>query len=391
MQTKWLNRNVLSFGLASFLGDFSYEMANVLLPLLTLVVAGTHAPAVLGLAVGLASGLAGVLKVPFGWLSDTRGNKKLFKAIGYFISALGNALLGFATQAWHIVWSQIAAWTGSAVREPARDSVLASSVAGGNVAPAFGFQRALDTLGALVGPALAYMLIKYVSVRVLLFLTIIPGIAAGLLILFATNDRVVPASKKKRTPWSVLKDLSSSFKNFLFVMLLFGIANFSKTFLVLRATQLLGFDASHLITSGIAIGLYVVLNAVRAITEFTVGLVSRFMGKRVWLAAGFICFIIACILLVFTFHSKLLWALIFILVGISSGILSTTQRAYAAELVQEPIRGTGFGLLSMINNIGAVISSIVVGVVWTYLGAPVAFAYAGAMATLAMIALGIRS
>lgn len=391
MQTKWLNRNVLSFGLASFLGDFSYEMANVLLPLLTLMVAGSHAPAVLGLAVGLAGGLSGVLKVIFGWLSDRRGNKKIFIAAGYFISAIGNALLGFATQAWHIVWSQIAAWTGSAIREPARDSLLSSSVAAGSVAPAFGFQRALDTLGALVGPALAFMLIKYVSVRILLFLTIIPGLAAGAIILGLTKADVSAPLTKVRAGWHVFKEFSFGFKNFLFVMLLFGIANFSKTFLVLRATQLLGFSAPNLITSGFAIGLYVVLNAVRAITEFAVGLVSRYMGKRVWLAAGFGCFIIACVLLVFTFNSKFLWAIIFILVGISSGILSIIQRAYTAELVQEPIRGTGFGLLSMINNIGAVISSIVVGVVWTYLGAPVAFAYAAAMALLALIALGIRS
>ncbi|MFZ5953702.1 MAG: MFS transporter [Candidatus Dependentiae bacterium] len=382
------NRTVWGFGLASFFGDFGYEMANVLLPLLAVMVAGSHAPATLGLAVGLAAGIAGLLRVLFGWISDHVTEKRFLIASGYGITAVCNALLGFATQTWHIIWSQIGAWTGSAMREPGRDAILSGLGDSPTVVKAFSIERAMDTLGALVGPLCAFFLIKFMSVRSLLFLTLIPGLCAAVTIITLASVTSGITTHASRLRIKDIAQLPSEFKNFLLTMLLFGIGNLSKTFLVLRAAQTFGIQTDAIVASSYAIEIYIFFNAVRAITEFTLSFFNRFLTKRWWILIGFGAFMVASLLLIIAGNTFTLWGLVVLMIGMSNGIISVMQRAYAADFLPEQIRSTGYGLLSMVGNLSGVISSIVVGALWTYVGAPVAFMYTATTALLALLLFG---
>lgn len=383
-----VDRTIWGFALASFFGDFGYEMANVLLPLLAVMISGSQAPATLGLAVGLATGISGIIRIAFGLISDRLSEKRILIALGYTITALCNAALGFVTQPVQMIWSQIGAWSGSAVREPARDALLSAVGGSTSLVRAFSIDRAMDTLGALVGPLCAFVLIKYLSIKSLFFLTLVPGLSAVAII--AMMIAAVPNTYLPTRRFNIrdIVGLPNEFKNFLLVMLLFGIANFSKTFLVLRAAQAFGHQSDMIVASGFAIGVYIFFNIVRAITEMSLSFFSRLLTKKWWLLVGFATFIAACLLLVIAGNAYLIWALVILCSGLSAGILSVMQRAYAADHLPEHVRATGYAMLAMVSNISGLISSIVVGVLWAYVGAPLAFLYSAALASLALIFFG---
>jgi MFS family permease len=383
-----VNQTIWGFALASFFGDFGYEMANVLLPLLAVIISGSQAPATLGLAVGLAAGISGLTRIVFGLLSDRLSEKRILIALGYGITAFSNALLGFVTQPIQMIWSQIGSWSGSAIREPARDALLSAVGGSTSLVRAFSIDRAMDTLGALVGPLCAFVLIKYLSVRTLLFFTLIPGLCAAAIVVLMVA--VVPNTPMSIRRFSVrdIVGLPTEFKTFLLVMLLFGIANFSKTFLVLRVAQAFGYQSHLVVASGFAIGVYIFFNIVRAITELSLTLFSRLLSKKWWLILAFGSFITGSLLLIVAANIYLIWGIIIILVGLSAGIISVMQRVYAADYLPEHMRATGYAMLAMVNNISGLISSIIVGVLWAYVGAPIAFLYAASMAALALIFFG---
>ena len=189
-KVRWLNRTVLGIGLASLFSDWSHEIATTVLPafLATMGVAAAW----LGLIEGLSDGLSSFAKMASGYYTDKLRRRKPLAVLGYLVTAFATASFGLATAAWHVLVARSCAWLGRGVRTPVRKALLAASVTKEAYGRAFGFERMMDTLGAIVGPASAFLLLQALNHRYppLFALTLIPGlIAAGLAFLVKEKER----------------------------------------------------------------------------------------------------------------------------------------------------------------------------------------------------------
>ena len=175
----WLNRTVLGIGLASLLSDCSHEIATTVMPAF-LATMGVSA-AWLGLIEGTADGLSSFAKMASGYWTDRLPRRKPVAVVGYLVTALGTASFGLASQAWHLLVARSVAWFGRGARTPIRKALLAAAVSRETYGRAFGFERMMDTLGAIIGPATAFVLlgVYHLGYPALFALTLIPGLAAA--------------------------------------------------------------------------------------------------------------------------------------------------------------------------------------------------------------------
>src|SRR5215831_9674022 len=155
---RWLNRTVLGIGLASLFSDWSHEIATTVMPAF-LATLGASAAAWLGLIEGVSDGLSSFAKMASGFYTDKLQRRKPIAVIGYLVTALGTASFGLATSAWHVLIARALAWFGRGVRTPVRKALLAAAVTPDTYGRAFGFERMMDTLGAIVGPSSAFLLL----------------------------------------------------------------------------------------------------------------------------------------------------------------------------------------------------------------------------------------
>jgi hypothetical protein len=217
----WLNRTVLGIGLASLLSDWSHEIATAVLPafLATMGVAAAW----LGLIEGVSDGLSSFAKLGSGYYTDKLRRRKPIAVAGYVVTALGTASFGFATAAWHVLIARACAWLGRGVRTPVRKALLASASTPATYGRAFGFERMMDTLGAIVGPASAFVLLQALNHHypTLFALTLIPGLGAAVVITFLVKE-------KERMPvphvsfGERLRLLPKAYRRFLVAVGLFG-------------------------------------------------------------------------------------------------------------------------------------------------------------------------
>src|SRR5437773_4404864 len=189
---RWLNRTVLGIGMASLFSDWSHEIATAVLPafLATMGVAAAW----LGIIEGVSDGLSSFAKMASGYYTDKLQRRKPIAVFGYVVTALGTASFGLASAAWHVLIARAGAWLGRGVRTPVRKALLASAVTPETYGRAFGFERMMDTLGAIVGPASALFLLQAFNHRypALFGVTLIPSLAAAGLIAFAVKEKQRP-------------------------------------------------------------------------------------------------------------------------------------------------------------------------------------------------------
>ena len=159
----WLNSTIIGIGLASLFSDWSHEIATALLPAFLATLGA--APAWLGLIEGAADGISSVTKMASGYYTDRLPRRKGIAVLGYLLTAIGTASFGIATSAWHVLFARTAAWLGRGVRTPVRKALLAGSVTPETYGRAFGFERMMDTLGAIIGSVSALLLFKWFDQR----------------------------------------------------------------------------------------------------------------------------------------------------------------------------------------------------------------------------------
>jgi MFS family permease len=388
---RWLNRTVLGIGLASLFSDWSHEMATTVLPafLATMGVAAAW----LGVIEGVSDGLSSFAKMASGYYTDRLQRRKPIAVVGYIATALGTASFGLATTAWHVLLSRASAWLGRGVRTPVRKALLAGAVTKETYGRAFGFERMMDTLGAIVGPASAFFLLAafHHHYPPLFAATLIPSLIAVALIAFAVREK-----ERKPVPHvsfgERLRMLPPSFRQFLVAVGLFGAGDFAHTLLILLATQKLAPELGAAKAASIAVGLYVLHNVFYAGFAFIAGGLADRFRKSLVLAAGYALaavMAIAIILLPIT-----VWTLgaIFILGGVYVAIEETLEDSFCAELVSEEHHGMAFGTLATVNGVGDFLSSIIVGALWTWAGTVAAFGYSALLfAAGALLVWRIRS
>ncbi len=374
----WLNRTVLGVGLASLFSDWSHEIATAAMPafLATLGVAAAW----LGIIEGVSDGLASFAKMGSGYYTDGLRRRKPIAVAGYLATALGTAAFGLATNAWHVLFARAGAWLGRGVRTPVRKALLAASVPRSAYGRAFGLERAMDTIGAIVGPLTALYILEATqhNYRVLFAWTLVPGLLAAGVIMFLVKE-------KDRAPvphisfGERLRLLPMAYRKFLAAVALFGAGDFAHTMLILLATQKLAPSVGIGRAASIAVTLYVLHNVFYAGFSFVAGWLGDRYRKNFVLAGGYALAGVMTLAIIFLPATIWTMAAIFLVGGVYIAIEETLEDSMAAELVEESHHGMAFGVLATVNGIGDFVSSIVVGVLWTAFGTAVAFGYSAVL------------
>jgi MFS family permease len=256
----WLNRTVLGIALASLFSDWSHEIATAILPAFLGSLGATAAW--LGIIEGVSDGLSGFAKLGSGFYTDGLPRRKPIAFAGYLVTTLATAAFGLATAPWQVLIARAAAWLGRGVRTPVRKALLAAAVDRSVYGRAFGFERAMDTLGAIVGPLTALWLLalfpgKY---RIVSALTLLPGVVAAVLIGLVVQEKerapVPHASFGER-----LRSLPKPYRQLLLAVGIFGAGAFAHTLLILWAAQRLTPTLGAPGAASAAVALYVLHNA----------------------------------------------------------------------------------------------------------------------------------
>ena len=378
---RWLNRTVLGIGLASLFSDFSHEVATALLP--TFLASMGVAAAWLGIIEGVSDGLSSVAKMGSGFYTDKLQRRKPIAVLGYIVTALGTASFGLATSAWHVLLARSCAWFGRGVRAPVKKALLAAAVTKETYGRAFGFERMMDTIGAIVGPAGALILLEafHHHYPPLFALTLIPGLGAAALIAFVVQE-------KERKPvkhisfGERLRAMPKPYRKFLIAVGLFGSGDFAHSLLILLATQKLAPSLGTAKAASVAVGLYIAHNVFNALSAPVAGWLADRFKKPFVLSAGYALAAVMALLVIALPVTIWTFVLIFVLGGIYVSVEETLEDSLCAELVEEEHHGMAFGVLATVNGIGDFVSSIVVGILWTCFGTNVAFGYCAVLFVL---------
>lgn len=376
----WLNRNVIGLGINRFLSDAGHEAGTAMLPLfLTAIGAPAFA---LGLIEGVADGLSSFAKLLGGWLGDRVERRRPWAAAGYLLTGVTTGLYGLlASWPWILVVRALG-WAGRGLRTPLHDALLADSVPAAAQGRAFGFDEAADTAGAVLGPIAALAIIGALGVAgdalesyaLAFWLAAIPGVLAAVAILVLVAETPHP-TLGKTTFMGSLRLLPMPFRRYLVGIMVFGCGDFSHTLLIMYAVQTL--TPLHGATAAvIAVQLYALHNVLYAVGAYPAGALADRFGKRGFLIGAYLLAVVMNLLLITTTPSTLTLGLVFVVAGAVYALQQTLERAIAAELVPVRVRSTGFGVLATVNGIGDLVSSLVVGALWSAFSPAVAFTYA---------------
>jgi MFS family permease len=369
-------RNVFVLGLVSLFMDVSSEMIYPLIPLYLNNVLHTSKTSI-GLIEGIAESTASILKVFSGWLSDRLGRRKALIFWGYGISVFSRPILATATSWMHVLVYRFTDRIGKGVRTAPRDAIIADSTKKEILGKAFGFHRSMDTVGAMIGPAIAFLFlgIFHGSLQSVFWISIVPGVFAILTIAFFVRD--VKGSRGAEKPKISLKGLDSRFRMFLLVVAVFTLGKTSDAFLVLRAQDL-----------GIPIGLipmlYLVFNLVTASLSTPAGILADRLGKRRVILGSYFLFSLTFAGFAFAttaLHAWVLFGIYGLFVAVNEGV----QRAYVATIINPEIKATGYGIYHTVTGLAALPSGIIGGALWQNIGPEALFFYGAAMALLSCV------
>jgi len=364
-------------GLTSFFSDFGHEMATAILPTFLISVGGSAA--LLGFIEGVADAGVSFMKLLSGWYSDYIGKRKPFAVIGYFLTAVGVGSFSLAFSWPQVLVSRVIAWLGRGTREPPRDALLVDSTEPQYYGRVFGFHRGMDTLGAILGPAIAYLLIKTMSFRSIFLIALIPSILALLTIALLVKEKRILTDDSPTRLMGSLKLLPSRFRIFLVAVGIFGLGNFADSMLILRATQLLTPVKGAIVAGSLAILLYTLHNILYAVFSLPIGVLADKVGKKSLLVVGYFLTGITSICFILNTTNFMLLGLFFLLAGIAIAITDALERTVAADLLPERLRGTGYGALATINGIGDFGSSSMTGFLWSAFSPLAGFGYSAFM------------
>jgi MFS family permease len=372
-KTGWLNRTVLGVGLTSLFSDWAHETATAVLPaFLASIGAG---PAWLGAIEGIADGLSSFAKLAAGHYTDRLKRRKPLVLFGYTLTALSTASFGIATHALQVLAGRTAAWLGRGVRSPAKKALLAADVPPGAYGRAFGLERLMDTLGAILGPLSALWILHATnhSYRKVFLWTLLPGMISVACLWLLVRERPIEV-KQKKSFLVGLRTLPSEFRRFLIGVGIFGAGDFSHTLLILYATKMLAAEYGMAKATSFAVILYTVHNIFYAGSAYLSGWLSDHLPhRRTVLAAGYSLAVLTALLLSTGTHSQWLLGIIFVLAGLYIGTEEALEDSVAAEIVPREQHGMAFGTMAAVNAVGDFLSSLMVGALWAAFGVGAAF------------------
>ncbi len=426
---------VIVLGIVSLFTDAASEM---IYPLVPVFVAALGSGAVLlGVIEGVAETTASMLKLISGIISDKIGKRKLLVFLGYLISSLVRPITGLVASAWEIVIIRMFDRVGKGIRTAPRDALIASSVDESIRGRAFGFERAMDHVGAVIGPLLAIFTLSILfivfkitdsvlALRWTFILAIIPGILTVLTLLFFVKEAAPKNLIGKPLSFS-LKSFDKNFRTYLWIMILFTLGNSSDAFLLFRVQEAIqksgavvdivrsitplhsmlqnfGNEASQSKVINILFLplVWAFFHIIKVIFSTPMGSLSDKIGRKIVINIGWgiYAFVYVSFALIVFLSPGLQVVATFVLFGIYAlfyAFTEGTEKAFVADLVVEEKRGTAYGLFNFSIGLGALPASIIFGFLYSYFdkvipgyGGTVAFGFGGTMAIISMIFLAIK-
>lgn len=371
----WLNRNVVAISVADLLADANYEMTLAVLPLFLVIGLGASTVA-LGVVEGVGDACLAVAVFASGLRSDRLPWRRRLATGGYLTTVGGLATLAIAGQWTQVAGSRAVAWIGRGVRKPIRSAMLAGSVDRVDLGKAFGLHEALDTLGALLGPGVAFLLLATGhGFRTVFLVAVVPGVLSVLVFAGLTRDPQAPSAR----PGPRLQAMPRTFWRLIAAVGTFGLGNFAVAFLILRALDMLRPELSTASATAAAVAFFLGVNAVGAVVSFPGGWLVDRVGGRTVLAAGYGLFAVAC-LVAAAGHGAVAVALVAVAAGASAALVSLTESSYVASMVDAEHRGTAFGIAAAVAGVGDLVSSVAVGALWATAGPVPGLAYGAVLA-----------
>jgi len=375
-----LSRLVVLLSFVSFFTDVASEMLYPVLPVYLQSIG--YSALFLGLLESLAEAVTGVSKAYLGSRSDAVGRRLPFVRVGYAISAVAKPMLVLATSWWWVLTTRSLERLGKGVRTGARDAMLADASTEKTRARVFGFHRAMDTAGAVIGPALALVFLSAfpAQYRTLFLLTLIPG-GIAVALLFLIRESKEPLSRRsgdKPLRWS-WGTLSPEMRSFSKRMGLFYVFNSADTFLLLNMKNIGGTDAQ-------VIGAYIMYNAIYAMASFPLGGLADRVGMRRVIVGGLVVF--GIVYVGFASTTSIAWCyVLFGAYGLYAAGTEGVAKAYVSTLCPPKTPGATLGTYAALQSVLMVAASLITGVLWTVVGAEYALGLSGLMAGLAAILL----
>jgi len=378
---KGITGNIFLLGLVSLFTDLSSQMIFPLIPLYLVSVLGTGA-LVVGICEGAAETTASLIKVFSGYWSDRLKRRKPFVFIGYSLSTVTKPLFALA-RTWPLVLTiRMIERVGKGIRSAPRDAIVAESVDPSVRGKAYGFHRAMDGLGSVLGALLAFILLSTTNsdyARIFL-LAGIPGIAAVLFILFIKEPEGTERQQVRTTSMRVsFRALPANLRLLIVAASVFYLGHFGYAFLLLRAKDIGLADQT-------AILLYVLFYVVYVIAAIPAGMLSDRVGRKPVLMASYLIFAIVSLGLIFTTSLRSVLPF-FAIYGMSFAMFDSVQRAYVVDFAPEHLRATALGTFHAAVGLVALPGGYVAGMLWDKIGPEATFVYGLALAVISSLLL----
>ena len=375
-----LPRTVVTLSIVSLFNDAAGEIIYPLLPLFLTETLGASKTFV-GLVEGIAESASSLLKLPAGWYSDRLKKRKGIVLLGYSIASLIRPLLALASASWQVLALRFTDRLGKGLRSAPRDAMLADAAPVESRGLAFGFHRAMDHTGAIVGSLVAAWLvgIYHEDYRQIFWLAAIPGLITLLILIFLVQEppRELSAQKHAAPLTFDLSGFHPQFKSFLGILLLFMLSNSSDAFLLLRAKEC-GVSATMIPL------LWALLHVSKALSSIVGGGLSDRFGRRTLILTGWLLYAVIYVGFALASSSLLIWIL-FAVYGIYFGFTEGVEKALVADLVAPEKRGTAFGFYNLVIGLGALPASLLLGFLWQRYGAAFALTTSAVISLVAVV------
>ncbi len=370
-----LEKNAFFTGLTSFFTDTSTKMVYSVMPLFLLSIGASKTT--ISLIEGIAESTASLLKAISGYWSDKIGKNKPFMIIGYGITAIITPLYALARIPIQILFFRFFERIGKGLRAAPRDSLISGSIKKNEAGKTFGFQKAMDNSGAIVGPLIAFLLLSIfpLNYSYIFLLATIPAILGVLTIIILIKE--AKAEKKETTNKISLKLLPKKFYFFLIIIFVFTLGNSADALLLVKTSET-GIDKSYIPF------VYMIFNTVSVLLAIPIGKLSDRIGREKLIILGFIVYAIVYYFFG-RFNSINVFIFLFMLYGFYSALTDGSQKAMISDIVSKDLKGTGFGIYHAVLGITLLPASLIAGLLYDKVNSNAPFYFGSIMALIATI------
>lgn len=378
---KNISKTVWILSLVSLFTDMASEMLYPIMPFYLKSIG--FSIVLIGILEGFAEAIAGLSKAYFGKYSDLTGRRVPFVQIGYAFSAISKPMMAIFTFPLWVFFARTLDRFGKGIRTGARDAILSDEATAETKGKVFGLHRSMDTLGAVLGPAIALLYLHFYpeNYKTLFFLAFLPGVAAFLSTFLLKDKQIIKAkTENKPSVFSFLnywKESPSNYKKVVIGLLIFTLFNSSDVFLLLRAKEA-GLDDT------MVIGVYIFYNLIYALFAFPIGILADKIGLKKILLFGFLLFSIVYFGMAFN-TNKIICIALFFLYGIYAAATEGISKAWISNISEKKDTATAIGTFTGLQSICTMLASSMAGLLWFQYGASVALSVTAIMTIFVIV------